>query len=96
MVSDASLRPGGCQRRSSDVSLDCPANLAEREPIHPLMACLLRQMVMVRGKVFMHDARLWVGQPIVKGESSVDPLRDVHARGMVAADQSLWRKSDGY
>jgi len=37
------------------------------------MACSITQMGMVRGEVFMHDARLWVGQPIINGGSPLDP-----------------------
>ena len=53
-------------------------------------------MGMVRGEVFMHDARLWVGQPTGNGVSPLDPCRDIHAPGMVAADHVLWSESDGY
>lgn len=37
------------------------------------MASSITQMGMVRGGVFMHDARLWVGQPNVSGESPLGP-----------------------
>lgn len=37
------------------------------------MACSITQMGMVRGGVFMQDARLWVGQPIINGGSPLDP-----------------------
>ena len=37
------------------------------------MACSITQLGMVRGEVFMHDARLWVGQPIINGGSQLDP-----------------------
>ena len=60
------------------------------------MACSITQMGMVREEVFMHDARLWVGQPIINGESPLDPCRDIYARGMVAAIQGLWRESDDH
>jgi hypothetical protein len=32
----------------------------------------ITQMGMVRGQVFMHDARLWAGQARVNAESSLD------------------------
>ena len=60
------------------------------------MASSITQTGMVRKEVFMHDARLWVGQPIIHGGSPLDPCRDIYARGMVAAMQGLWRESDGY
>ena len=38
-----------------------------------VMACSITQVGMVRGEVFMHDARLWLGQRRVMSDSPLVP-----------------------